>query len=127
MINHMPCLNSYIYIPSTIFRVSIGSEILYFVRAITNLINMVTHVDLLLIWMKKQSSECTHIFLLLRLIIGKHFKVFHKFADAADKYITLLTWQLFVYNCMCRYIFMRICMYKYMYFMCVIYVCIAIF
>lgn len=45
--------------------------------------------------MKKQSSECTHIIPLLKIIIGKHFKVFHKFADAADQYIKLLSWYKF--------------------------------
>ena len=74
-INCMPSLDS--YIPSKIFCTSIGCEILHVSRTVRSLINMVTHVDLLLMWMKKQSSECTHIISVLKMIFGKHFKVFH--------------------------------------------------
>ena len=48
---------------------------------------MVTRVNLLFIRMKKQGSECTLIISLLKNIFGKHFKVFQKFADIADKFI----------------------------------------
>ena len=34
---------------------------------------------------KKQGSECNGINSFKKNIFGKHFKVFHKFADSADK------------------------------------------
>ena len=52
---------------------------------------MVTRVNLLLIWMKKQGGECTHFILLLKEIFGKHFKVSQKFADTDDKVFPFVT------------------------------------
>ena len=58
-------------IPFPIFYASIGSEFLCFTRPLTDLINMVTHVNLLLIQMERQGSECTSITSSLKKIFGK--------------------------------------------------------
>ena len=52
---------------------------------------MVTRVNLLLIWMKKQGSECTHFILLLKEIFGKHLNVSQKFGDTDDKAFPFVT------------------------------------
>ena len=41
--------------------------------------------------MKEQGDEFTHIIPLYKKIFGKHFKVFQKFADTADKSIKLFS------------------------------------
>ena len=69
------------------FYAIIGSETVRIVRKTTNLSNMVKPVGLLLIRMKKQGSECIRIVWLLKKIFGKHFNVFQKFANTADKLI----------------------------------------
>ena len=73
------------------FYASISSEILRIARTTSELINMVTRVNLLLIRMKKQGSEYTRIILLLKKVFGKPFKVFHKFANTADEFIKLFS------------------------------------
>ena len=50
-------------IPSKIFYDSISSKILGIARKTADLINLVTHVNVLLISMKKQGSESTQIIL----------------------------------------------------------------
>ena len=55
------------------------------------LVKMVAPVNLLLIRMKEHGSESTHIILLLIKIFRKHFKILHKFADTADKFIVLFS------------------------------------
>ena len=52
---------------------------------------MVTRVNHLLRVMKKQGSECVRIISLLKKIFGKIFKVFHKFADAANEFMKLFS------------------------------------
>ena len=67
-------LNCILYdsnIPFQIFYASIGSEFLCFTRPLTDLINMVTHVNLLLIQMERQGTECTSITSSLKKIFGK--------------------------------------------------------
>ena len=103
-INHMPYLNS--SIPLEIYYATISSEILRNNRTTTDLINMVICVNLLLIRMKKQSSECTRIISLLKEIFAKHFKVFHKLADIADKFIKLFSLHVYFYVSM--YVYMCI-------------------
>ena len=76
-------------ITSKIFYALIGSEILRITSTTTDLINMVRRVNLLLIQMKKQGSECTRVISLLKKIFGKHFKVLNKLADTADNFIDL--------------------------------------
>lgn len=67
-------------------KISVGSETLCISRTTTDLINVVKPVNLLLIRMKKkQGSEYVCIILLVKKIFEKHFKVFHKFADTANK------------------------------------------
>ena len=68
-----------------------GSKIMRIARITTDLINMVTHVTSLLIRMKKQGSECYCIISLLKKIFGRHFVVFHKFADTDNKFIELFS------------------------------------
>ena len=106
-INNMLNLES--NIPSKIFYASIGSEILHIVLATTDLVNMVKRVNLLLIRMKKQVSECTRIISLFKKVFGKHFKVFHKFANTADEFI--MPFSLWLFFCISLHIFMCICMY----------------
>ena len=72
--------------PSKTFYASIDSEILCIVRTTIDLINMVELVNLLLVKMKKQGSECTLIISSLKKIFGKHFNVFHTFTDTTDKF-----------------------------------------
>ena len=55
----MPYLD--ISIPFKIFYALISPEILHINRSEIDLINMVTRVKLLLIWIKKQGSELVHI------------------------------------------------------------------
>lgn len=64
-------------IPSQIFHASIGSEILHLFKRTAGLVNMIAHVNLLLIKIKKPGSEGTRIVSLLKKMFGKHFKVFH--------------------------------------------------
>ena len=85
----MPYLGS--NITSKIFHASIGSEILRIIKRRTDLINMIAHVNNLLIEIKKPGSECTRIFSLLKKIFWKHFKVFHQFADTAVEFIKLFS------------------------------------
>ena len=67
-------------------------SILYFSRLKkTDLINMLTRVNLLLIQIKNQGSECVHIISLLKDIFGKNFKVCHKFADTINEFINLFS------------------------------------
>ena len=68
----MPYLDS--NIPSKIIYVSVDSEILRITRITTDLINFVTHVNLLLIWMKKRGSECVLTIDLLKKIFGKNWE-----------------------------------------------------
>ena len=56
-------------IPCNIFYVSIGSQILCIARTRTDLVDLTTHVSLLLMRIKKQRSVCTRIILLLKNII----------------------------------------------------------
>ena len=93
-INRMPYLDN--NIPSKTFYTSISSEIVRMARTTSELINMVTHANILLICMKKQGNECTRIISLLKKIFEKHFKVFHKFANTTDEFNKLLSLQLFV-------------------------------
>ena len=72
------------------FDASVGSAILYIAETTTDLITMVTRFNLLLIRMKKQISKFTRIISLLKKIFGKHFKVFQKFTDTADRFIKVL-------------------------------------
>ena len=65
----MPYLDS--DIPSKIFYASFDSEILHVAKATSNLINMVTRANLLVIRMKKKGSQCICIILLLTKIFGK--------------------------------------------------------
>ena len=53
----------------------------------SDLINMITRIGLLLIPMKKQGSECVHFISPLKKNFGKHFKIFHTFADASNEFI----------------------------------------
>ena len=46
---------------------------------------METHVNFLLMWIKKHGIECNRNISLLKKIFYKHFRVFHKFADAANE------------------------------------------
>lgn len=98
----MPYLDSNML--SKIFYASVGSEILRISRTTADLIRMVTCANLLLIRMKEQSSECVRIFSLLKKkIFGKHFTVFHKFADTPNEFIklsSLLLIYIFVYVCL---------------------------
>ena len=50
---------------------------------------MVKRINLLLIRLKKQGSECTTP--LLKKKFGKHLEIFHEFAEAADKFIKLFS------------------------------------
>ena len=52
---------------------------------------MLTRVNLLLIQIKNQGSECVHIISLLKDIFGKNFKVCHKFADTINEFINLFS------------------------------------
>ena len=70
-INGVPYLDS--NISSNVYDASIGSEILHIARKATDLVNLVTRVNLLLIQRKKQDSECTRINPLLKKMFGKHF------------------------------------------------------
>lgn len=54
---------------------SVGFEILHIAMITTDLINIVTGVNLFLIRMKNQDSECTCILLKLKKIYGKHIRV----------------------------------------------------
>ena len=108
-INHMPYLDR--NIPSKIFYASVGSEILNIVRITTDLVNMVTHVNLLLIWMKKKGNECTRIISLLNKIFVKYFKIYHKLSFKSNEFIKLFSLELFVDMCMYMHIFMCICKY----------------
>ena len=94
------------------FYAIIGSETVRIARTTRNPSNMVKPVGLLLIRMKKQGSECIRIDWLLKKIFGKHFKVFQKFANTADKPIKFFS--LYLYLCMCIF---HVCMY-----ICVFYV-----
>ena len=57
----------------------VGSGNLCIARKTTDLINMSTYANLLLIQMKRQDSECVCIILLVKNIFEKHFQVFHEF------------------------------------------------
>ena len=103
-INHMSYLDR--NIPSKIFYASIGSEILNIVRITTDLVNMVTHVNLLLIWMKKKGNECTRVISLLNKIFLKYFKIYHK----SNEFIKLFSLELFF-----RYVYVYAYFYVYMY------------
>ena len=85
----MPYLDSNIL--SKIFYALVGSEILRIAGTTTDLINMVARVNLLLIRMKKQGNECAHITSLLKKILGKRFKVFHKLLDTANEFIKVFS------------------------------------
>ena len=87
----MPNLNS--NTPSKIFYTSIDSEILHFVRITTDLINMVTDNNLAGTDKKVSFSR---IILLLKQILWKHFKVFHKFSDMSVEFIKLFSLLLFL-------------------------------
>ena len=65
----MPYLDN--NIPSKKFYASIGFEILRMVGS-TDLISVMKHVNLLVIQMKNEGSECP----ILKKIFAKHFKVF---------------------------------------------------
>ena len=60
--------------------------------------------------MKKWSSEGTRLISLLKKIFGKHFKVYHKLAEAADNFIKLFSLYpyfyvfIYVYMCMLQHI-----------------------
>ena len=69
--NRIPYLDS--YIPSKLFIDSVKSEMIRIVRTTSDLINMITHANLLLIWMKKQGSECDCIISLLEKIFGNTY------------------------------------------------------
>lgn len=66
--------------------------------------NMVKRVNLLMVQMKKQGSECIRIIPSLKNILGKHFNVFHNFAEAAKN---LLSFSLC--RCFCVYVCGFIC------------------
>lgn len=59
-------------IPSKTFYPSVDLEISCIVKTPAGLIDMVTHVNLLLMQMKKQGSGCVHIISLLKRIFHKH-------------------------------------------------------
>ena len=85
-INRMPYLDS--DIPSEIFYALIGSHILCIARTATWQSSMVTRVNILLIRMKKEGIECTHIIAFLKTqIFQKDFKVFCQLADIANEFI----------------------------------------
>ena len=68
-INCMHCLGS--NIPSKIFYAAVDSQIFSIARTTTDLINMVMHVNLLLILMKKQDSKGVSVISLLHAILEK--------------------------------------------------------
>ena len=103
--------------PLKIIYVSIGFEILYIVRTAADQINIVTRVNLLLIRMKKQDNEYTCIIPLLNKIFRKHFKVFPKFVDTANK--NILSASQCNYFCMCA----CVCLFLFVDVFCVIYIC----
>ena len=102
-----------------IFCGLIGSEIVCMTRTTTYLMNMVKRVVLLLIRMKMLKWMHQWHF----IIEKKYWKFFHKFTDIADKFIKLFSLQLFLYMCLCVFmykcIYMCICRYVYVY----LYVC----
>ena len=59
-----------------IFYASVGSEIPCIAGTTEDLIDMIEFVNLLLIWMKKQGSECACIVSLLKDFLGKYLKVY---------------------------------------------------
>ena len=63
----------------------IDSDNPHITRTLTDLVNMETHVNFLLMWIKKHGIECNRNISLLKKIFYKHFRVFHKFADAANE------------------------------------------
>ena len=69
-------------IRTKIFCTVVGSEVIYISRTTADLIYMVACVQLLLVQIEKQFSEC---------VFRKHFKPFHKFADTANEFIKLST------------------------------------
>ena len=73
-INCMHCLGS--NIPSKIFYAAVDSQIFSIARTTTDLINMVMHVNLLLILMKKQDSKGVSVISLLHVILEKFLKCF---------------------------------------------------
>ena len=97
-INHMP------YLDSNIFIGLVVSKLLCIAKTKTDLINIVARVNLLLIRMKKHGSACVCFILLLKKILGKQFKVFHKFADTANEFTRLFSLQV-IYTCLCTCIF----------------------
>ena len=107
-INHMPYLDR--NIPSKIFYTSIGSEILNIVRITTDLVNMVTLVNRLLIQMKKKGNECTRIISLSNKIFVKYFKTYHKLSVKSNEFIKLFSLELFF-----RYVYVYAYFYVYMY------------
>ena len=88
-INLMPYLDS--NIPSKTFYALVRSETLHVARSATDLTNMVTRVNLLLIWMKKLGSSFICIISLLKKIFGKHFIVLHRFADTSNESVELFS------------------------------------
>ena len=94
-------------------------SVLHFPRTTTNLINMITCVNFLLIRMKKQGSECTPIIHYWK----KYLRNTLKFADTADEFIKLFTCNYF-YICVCVRVCIFLCLYLciYVYFMWVIHV-----
>ena len=97
-INHM------LYLDSNIFIGLVISKLLRIAKTKTDLINIVASVNLLLIRMKKHGSACVCFILLLKKILGKQFKVFHKFADTANEFTRLFSLQV-IYTCLCTCIF----------------------
>ena len=63
-------------ITSKIFYASAGSDILRFARTTTDLINIATSVNLLLIEVKKQGGKCVRIISLLKKSFGNTLKHF---------------------------------------------------
>ena len=61
----------WIVTPSKLIYASIGFEIIRIARAKTDLNNIIKRVNLLLIRMKNQGSEYTHIISLLKKILEK--------------------------------------------------------
>ena len=69
----------------------LNSKIIRIASTTTGLVNIVKRVNLLLIWLKKQGSECVLITDILEKIFGKNLKLLHKFSDIADEFIKLFS------------------------------------
>ena len=62
--------------------------------------------------MKTQGGECTRIISLLKVILGKHFKVFHKITNTADE-LNNISLCNNVFVCECFFYVCYVCIYVY--------------